>query len=96
MIEPPRGEDAKVFWVGRGGDSAPYLSRGVGEKIAVKGILTFPGWYVTTRKMARNLRVLNPKQIQAAIASDKEQVLDVKLTKRIVHQLEQRCRNVQM
>ena len=75
---------------------ARWLSSAVGERIAVKGILTFPGWYVTTRRMAKNLRVLNPEQIQYAIASDKEQVLDVKLTKRIVHQLEQRCRNVQM
>jgi hypothetical protein len=75
---------------------ARWLSSAVGERIAVKGILTFPGWYVTTRKTAKNLRVLNPKQIQTAIASDKEQVLDAKLTKRIVHQLEQRCRNVQM
>ncbi len=75
---------------------ARWLSSATGEKIAVKGILTFPGWYVSTRKMSKNLRVLNPKQIPTAIASDKELVLDSKLTQQIVHQLEQRCRNVKM
>jgi len=75
---------------------ASWLSSAVGEKVSVKGILTFPGWYITTRKMASNLRVLNPKQIKGAIASDKEKVLDAKLTKQIVHQLEQRCRDIEM
>tara|TARA_B100000029_G_C17530576_1_gene943116 strand:- start:47 stop:910 length:864 start_codon:yes stop_codon:yes gene_type:complete len=75
---------------------AQWLSSAVGEKIHVKGILTFPGWYVRETKMAKNLRVLNPKLIRNYIASQKENVLDPKLTQQIVHQLEQRCRNVEM
>ena len=46
-------------------------------------------------KMARNLRVLNPKLIRSYIGKQKEKILDAKLTKQIVHQLEQRCRNVE-
>ena len=75
---------------------AQWLSSAVGDKIYVKGILTFPGWYVRETKMAKNLRVLNPKLIRNYIASQKEKVLDPKLTQQIVHQLEQRCRNVEM
>jgi len=75
---------------------AQWLSSAVGEKIYVKGILTFPGWYVRESKMAKNLRVLNPKLIRNYIASQKEKVLDPKLTQQIVHQLEQRCRNVEI
>jgi hypothetical protein len=75
---------------------AQWLSSAVGEKITVKGILTFPGWYVRESKMARNLRVLNPKLIRSYIGKQKEKILDAKLTKQIVHQLEQRCRNVEM
>ncbi|MDP7050603.1 MAG: nuclease-related domain-containing protein [Verrucomicrobiota bacterium] len=78
------------------GQLSQWLSSAVGEKIYVKGILTFPGWLVTERKMAKNLRVLNPKLIRNYIASQKEKVLDPKLTQQIVHQLEQRCRNVEM
>ena len=72
-----------------------WLSGAVGEKIHVKGILTFPGWYVRESKMAKNLRVLNPKLIRDYISKQTEKVLDAKLRKQIVHQLEQRCRNVE-
>jgi len=97
-LQFPHGTDSHGVQqtLGNSSELARWLSSAVGEKISVKGILTFPGWYVTTRKMRENLRVLNPKQIQTAIASNKEIVLDAKLTQQIVHQLEQRCRNVKM
>ena len=72
-----------------------YLSSAIGEKVYAKGILTFPGWFVTTRKPIPNVRVLNPKQIRKAILGDKQGVLNGKQIKQIVHQLDQKCRDVE-
>ena len=78
-------------------DFSKWLSNAVGEKVAAKGILTFLGWYVENiSKPTPELRVLNPvKMIRKAILGDRRDVLSEKQIKQIVHQLDQKCRDVE-
>jgi hypothetical protein len=73
-----------------------FLKSATGEPVKVKAILTFPGWYVETRCKDNHLRVLNPKQIQPAITkADPPNQLSPEKIQRIVHQLEQKCRDLE-
>jgi hypothetical protein len=63
--------------------------------INVEAILTIPGWYVERKSPARGVNVLNPKQIKAFLNSQKEKPLSETMVQRIVHQLDQKCRNVE-
>ena len=74
---------------------ANFLSSATGEPVKVKGILTFPGWFVETRGTDESLRVLNPKQIQTTITKgDLPSQLSSAQAQRIAHQLEHKCRAV--
>ena len=73
-----------------------WLSNAVGEEVPVKGILTFPGWFVTsTSEPTPNLRVLNPGMIRGDIRKGSQGVLSEKQIKQIGHQLDQNCRDVE-
>jgi hypothetical protein len=71
-----------------------WLSSAVGEKINVEAILTIPGWFVERKSFPRNVHVLNPKQIKGFLKSKKEKPLSESLVQRIVHQLDQKCRDI--
>ncbi|MDB6020047.1 MAG: hypothetical protein JWR19_4536 [Pedosphaera sp.] len=70
-----------------------FLGREVGTAVAVKPVLTLPGWSVTT-KAPGEVAVLNHKQIRAAIITESP-VLSEQEMKQIVQQLDQKCRDVE-
>ncbi|MEO8352663.1 MAG: nuclease-related domain-containing protein [Chthoniobacteraceae bacterium] len=71
-----------------------FLSKAVGETVHVRPILTFPGWYVTTRSKS-DLSVLNPKNIRSAVLNGQQPALPENLRQRVIHQLDQKCRDVE-
>jgi len=71
-----------------------WLSSATGEKVFVRPILTFPGWWVESRYNGEEIKVVNPKQIRSIIFSY-EQSLAEDQRQRIIHQLDQKCRDVE-
>ena len=74
-------------WLGK------WLTSAVGEMVSVETIVTLPGWYVKRIK-PESVPVLNPKEIRGYVTS-KKKLLSETMIKRIVHQVEQRCRNIE-
>ncbi len=72
-----------------------WLTSAVGEQVEVEAILTIPGWFVERKAPPRGVNVLNPKQIKTFLKSKKEMPLSDTLVQRIVHQLDQKCRDVE-
>ena len=72
-----------------------WLSGAVGVPVRVSPMVTIPGWYIE-RKSRNGIPVLNPKQVKAYLDGKKEAVLSETMIKRICHQLEQRCRDVDL
>jgi len=70
-----------------------WLTSAVGEMVSVETIVTLPGWYVKRIK-PESVPVLNPKEIRGYVTS-KKKLLSETMIKRIVHQVEQRCRNIE-
>jgi hypothetical protein len=52
-----------------------------------------PGWYVE-RLSANGFPVINPKNFRSILKSSKNKALDKSMVTRIVHQIDQRCRDV--
>lgn len=71
-----------------------FLSKAVGETVKVRAILTFPGWFVTTRSKTE-MKVLNPKNIRTVVLDERLPALATQLRNRIIHQLDQKCRDVE-
>jgi hypothetical protein len=71
-----------------------WLTSAVGEKVSVEPIVTLPGWYVKRIKPA-GIPVLNPKEIRTYVTSKRKVVFSDVLITRIVHQIDQRCRNIE-
>lgn len=72
-----------------------WLSKAVGETVAVWAVVALPGWFVVTEKPGdvlvyngRNYRSLFPK-------ARPDSPLDQVMIQRIAHQVEQRCRNIE-
>ncbi len=71
-----------------------WLSRAVGESVKVKAALALPGWFVE-RKKADDLIILYGKSENYARTLKGQEVLSETMIKRIVHQLEGKCRDVE-
>lgn len=70
-----------------------WLSSAVGEKVAVKPVVTLPGWFVD-RKGRGDVLVISGREAPSLLTVKQEPMPD-SLLKRIEHQLEQRCRDVE-
>lgn len=70
-----------------------WISSAVGESIAAKPVIVLPGWFVE-RTSSNGFPVINPKQFQYILKSNKDKKLDEKFISRVVHQIDQRCRDV--
>lgn len=72
-----------------------WLTKAVGEPVPVRPILLLPGWWVE-RKGRGEVMVGNAKEIGQMVTGGRPagRISDV-LQKRIVHQLDQRCRDVE-
>jgi hypothetical protein len=70
-----------------------WLSSAVGDSIHAQPVITLPGWYVE-RISANGFPVINPKNFRSILKSSKSKPLDESMITRIVHQIDQRCRDV--
>lgn len=71
-----------------------WLSSAVGDKIDVEPIVALPGWYIN-RTAKHGIAVLNPKLIGIYIKNKKEKPLSNSMIQRIVHQIDQKCRDIE-
>ena len=79
---------SQAGWLGK------WLSSAVGESLGVEPVLTLPGWFVR-RTSPNGILVLNPKNLRPVLKNKRGATLSDNLVKRIVHQLDQRCRDVE-
>jgi len=70
-----------------------WLSSAVGQPVGVRPVVAIPGWFVE-RTASGGSPVINPKEFKFLLKSSGGAALDAVMINRIVHQLEQRCRNV--
>jgi hypothetical protein len=70
-----------------------WLTKAVGDPVKVKPIVLLPGWYVE-RSTPDGVPVFNPKEVRQFLVK-KENTLSQSLHTRIVHQLDQRCRDIE-
>jgi hypothetical protein len=72
-----------------------WLSSAVGEQIAVKPVLALPGWFIERKKPLPDLILFNGKNPDLLLKWVTSISLSEALMQRVVHQLEQRCRDVE-
>lgn len=72
-----------------------WLSGAVGDPVKVSPMVTIPGWYIE-RRSPNGVAVLNPKEVKGYLDAKGEVVLSESMIKRICHQLEQKCRDVDL
>jgi len=77
--------------IGNAKTLSAWLGSACGEKVWVTPILTLPGWMVERMVPADGLHVLNPKEIKQVCASYSVQLSEGQV-RRILHQMDQRCR----
>jgi predicted ester cyclase len=70
-----------------------FLRKSVGRTMAVKPVLTMPGWMVKSRTKDPSILVINPKQAVPIITSTAKK-LNEQTIQQIKYQVEQRCRTV--
>ena len=70
-----------------------WLSSAVGDTVHVQPVIALPGWYVE-RQSANGFPVINPKNFRSILKSSRNKPLDKSMITRIVHQIDQRCRDV--
>lgn len=70
-----------------------WLSSAIGDPVAAVPVLALPGWYVK-RTSPNGFSVINPKQMKSVLKHHRGNALEDKQVSRIVHQLDQHCRDV--
>ncbi len=73
-----------------------FLTSAVGAPVAVQAVLTLPGWFLTSRVPPGKVRVLNPKGIRSIAVDARAAKLNPEMIQRICHQLETKCRTVEL
>jgi hypothetical protein len=96
VLQFPKGRDSDTIeQTNRQADwLATWLSNAVGEPVVVRGIVALPGWYVK-RTSAEGIPVVNPKQFASLFEYIQPRFLSEETIKRVVHQIEQKCRDVE-
>ena len=95
MLDFPDGDDFKIieqaeqqaFWL------SEWISSAIGEQVAARAIVALPGWFVK-RTSADGISVVNPQQFPSLFKHIKPRTLNDEMISRIVHQLEQKCRDI--
>jgi hypothetical protein len=80
---------AQATWLSK------WLSNAVGDPVRVSPMVTIPGWYIE-RRTPEGVPVLNPKEVKIYLETKSDAVLSESMIKRICHQLEQKCRDVDL
>lgn len=71
-----------------------WLRSAVGEAVKVRPVVALPGWFVE-RVASGGIRVINPKNFRSIAKTKDGNILSEQMISRIVHQLEQKCRDVE-
>jgi len=74
---------------------AKWLSSAVGEQISVRPVLVLPGWIIKLEKPSPGLFIFNGANPGMLLKWKSDTELSDVLMKRIHHQLDQRCRDVE-
>ncbi|MGE5258383.1 MAG: nuclease-related domain-containing protein [Hyphomicrobiales bacterium] len=69
-----------------------WIGGAIGEPVAARAIVALPGWFVK-RTSIDGIPVVSPKQFQSLFEHIKPRALSEETIRRIVHQLDQRCRD---
>ncbi len=86
--EPLQQAERQANWLRK------WLSSAVGERVKVQPILALPGWYVR-RTSGEGVVVISAREANSAIAKRRGSEISAQFIQQIVHQLDQRCRNVE-
>ncbi|MGD9334283.1 MAG: nuclease-related domain-containing protein [Desulfobacterales bacterium] len=71
-----------------------WLRSAVGEAVGVRPVVALPGWFVE-RTASGGISVINPKNFRSIAKPIEVNILSESMISRIVHQLEQKCRDVE-
>jgi hypothetical protein len=71
-----------------------WLGSAIGEPVTVRAVVALPGWFVK-RTSSDGIPVVNPKQFTSLFKNFQQRDMSEEKIKRIVHQLEQKCRDVE-
>ena len=71
-----------------------WLRSAVGEAVKVRPVVALPGWFVK-RTASGGIPVINPKNFRSIVKPKNGVNLSDQMISRIVHQLEQKCRDVE-
>jgi hypothetical protein len=71
-----------------------WLQSATGERVSVRPVLVLPGWFVE-RTASGGIPVINPKKFRSIAKPIDGNILSESMISRIVHQLEQKCRDVE-
>ena len=72
------------------------LTSAVGEPVAVQAVLALPGWFVKSSVPPGKVIAMNPKRIKEIAVRAGSGTLTPEMIQRISHQLEQKCRTVDL
>jgi len=78
----------QALWLG------DWLSSATGCGVQAQPVVTLPGWFVK-RVSSKGLAVINPKQFRSIARPINGDILNENQIKRIVYQLDQKCRDVE-
>jgi hypothetical protein len=70
-----------------------WIGSAIGEPVAARAVVALPGWFVK-RTSIDGIPVVNPKQFQSLFEHIKPRVLSDETVRRIVQQLDQKCRDI--
>lgn len=77
----------QAAWLGK------WLTSAVGDAVTVRPVLALPGWFVE-RKSRSEVLLISGREAPSILKA-KQETLSESMIKRIEHQLEQRCRDVE-
>lgn len=70
-----------------------WISSAIGEDVAARAVVALPGWFVK-RTSPDGIPVVNPGQFTSLFEHIGPRDLSDKMIRRIVHQIEQKCRDI--
>jgi hypothetical protein len=96
LLAFPNGDDfitidqaqRQALWLSK------WIDNAIGKQVAARAIVAVPGWFVK-RTSAEGITVVNPKQFPSLFEHVKPRPLSDEMITRIVHQLDQKCRDVE-
>ena len=73
-----------------------WLNSAIGDPVKVFPVISLPGFFVENKRSPDGMFVINPKQLKRVIQSKNVKNLDDKKIQQIVHQLDQKCRDMEI